>query len=398
MSRIIIAVDMDAFFPSVEARDNPKLQGAPLVIGALPGERGVVASCSYEARKYGVRSAMPISEAFRRCPGAVYMRPDFKKYEQASKQVHRIWQQYSPQIEYVALDEAYLDITSSATLFGGAWAIGNRIRQEVADIARLSCSVGIGYSMMSAKLASEENKPGGLFEIPSPAALKALIANRSARVMYGIGPRTATKLESIGVVAVQDILEKQDSVIALLGSYGKTIVDLASGIDNRVVAGRDSALSLGKETTFQKDITDFSVLKDSLRVFSRELAFQLHEKGLYCRSVTIKITYGTMRKITRSKRGEATNSASYIYKQAESLLDHVNQEPVRLVGLSLGSLSDFAAKQMSFFEMDSSQQLEKAENAMFKIQQKHGMDILKTGSELAAEQQLRLRSTEGEGR
>ena len=183
MGNTIIHVDMDAFYAAVEARDNPELQGKPLIIGALPGERGVVSTCSYEARKYGVRSAMPISEAHRLCPNGIYMRPNFHKYEEASGQVHEIWGKYTDLVEYISLDEGFLDVTASMNLFGGAAKIGHEIKEKVKERTGLTCSVGVGYSMMSAKLASEEKKPDGFFEILTPEALKNLILDRNVRII-----------------------------------------------------------------------------------------------------------------------------------------------------------------------------------------------------------------------
>ena len=160
MDKTIIHVDMDAFYAAVEVRDNPELSGKPLIIGALPGERGVVSTCSYEARKFGVRSAMPISEAHRLCLDGIYLRPNFHKYEQASEQVHEIWSDYTDLVEYISLDEGFLDVTCSMKVFGGAAKIGHEIKRRVNEQTGLTCSVGIGYSLMSAKLASEEKKPG----------------------------------------------------------------------------------------------------------------------------------------------------------------------------------------------------------------------------------------------
>jgi len=191
----IIHIDMDAFFAAVEIRDNPELAGKPLIIGALPSERGVVATCSYEARKFGVRSAMSIKEAYRCCPDGIYMHPNGHKYYEASKQIHKIWADYTDICEHVSLDEGFLDVTGSAHLFGGANAIGYEIKRRTKEEIGLTCSVGVGYSMMSAKLASEEKKPDGFFEIPTPEFLKNLIIDRNVRVIYGIGAKTAEELK-----------------------------------------------------------------------------------------------------------------------------------------------------------------------------------------------------------
>ena len=178
MEKIILHVDMDAFYAAVEARDNPELRGKPLIIGALPSERGVVSTCSYEARKFGVHSAMSIKDAYRLCPHGIYMHPNPRKYEEASNRIHEIWRTYTDMIQYISLDEGFLDITGSAALFGGTKNIGLAIKARTKTETGLTCSVGIGYSLMSAKLASEEKKPDGFFEIPDAKALKALIIDR----------------------------------------------------------------------------------------------------------------------------------------------------------------------------------------------------------------------------
>lgn len=176
MNQIIIHVDMDAFYASVEMRDHPSLRGKPLIIGSMPNERGVVATCSYEARKYGIHSAMNIKEAYRRCPNGIYMRPDFDKYKAVSAQLHEIWNTYADASEYIALDEAYLDVTGKAKNFDGAREIAHTIKRRTHDELGLSCSVGVAYSKTAAKTASEEKKPDGYFEIPDEKAFMDLIA------------------------------------------------------------------------------------------------------------------------------------------------------------------------------------------------------------------------------
>ncbi len=387
-SRSIIHVDMDAFFAAVEIRDNPELRGKPLIIGALPSERGVVSTCSYEARVYGVRSAMSIKDAYRLCPHGVYMHPNGHKYVKASKQIGEIWSKYTDIIEQVSLDEGFLDVTASAHLFGGARAIGHEIKKRTLEVTGLTCSVGIGYSLMSAKLASEEKKPDGFYEILSPEALKALIINRPVRIIYGIGPQTAAALESIGIRAVKDIYDDKPSVTRLLGNQGKHIIDLAEGIDNRRVGEESKSQSIGKEHTFQRDITDFNYLKDVLRLIARELSFQIRQKGLCCRTITLKVTYKDMRKITRSQSGELVYRADDIYKTAASLLDKVEKRPIRLVGISLGNISEYKGKPASLFEPLEDDSAYALDAVMMDLQLRYGADIVKSAGELSAEQRL----------
>jgi len=380
---------MDAFYAAVEVRDNPDLAGKPLIIGALPHERGVVSTCSYEARKYGVRSAMSIKEAYRRCPNGIYMHPNPEKYKRASDRIHEIWSDYTDLVEYISLDEGYLDVTGTANSFGGAKNIGHEIKSRVKNETGLSCSVGIGYSMMSAKLASEEKKPDGFFEIPTPEALKSLIIDRNVRIIYGIGQKTAEILQKAGIRTVRDIYENRQRVISLLGNHGLKILELADGRDDREVTPYAEVKSIGKEHTFQQDITDFGYLKDALLLIAGELSFDIRLKGIYCRTITLKITYGNMRAITRSKSGDATNRADEIYHTAGEMLDKIEKRPVRLVGISLSGFTKSAPRQISFEDIGSDDRKGKLENMKFELQRKYGGNIVKTGSELEAEKRFK---------
>ena len=381
----IVHVDMDAFYAAVEVRDNPDLAGKPLIIGALPHERGVVSTCSYEARKFGVRSAMSIKEAYRRLPDGIYMHPNMSKYAAVSEQVHKIWADYTDICEYVSLDEGFLDVTGSAHAFGGAAGVAHEIKRRTKELLNLTCSVGIGYSMMSAKLASEEDKPDGFFEILTPADLRKLIIDRSVRIIYGVGPKTAERLQRMGVSTVRHIYENKEGVIAALGNQGKQIVELAEGIDRRKVTPRTETHSIGTEETFQQDISDFAYLKDVLRVMAQKLSFDVRSKDLYPRTITLKVTYANMQSITRAKSGGDAEKSAYIYETAAALLDGVEKRPIRLVGITLGNFEDTLSKQVSLFE---SEQKRKIDDVTMKLQLKYGQGIVKTASVLQAEQRL----------
>ena len=205
MEQIIIHVDMDAFYASVEMRDDPTLRGKPLIIGSLPHERGVVATCSYEARKFGVHSAMNIKEAYRLCPNGVYMHPNFEKYRAVSQQLHAIWDSYATASETIALDEAYLDVTERAGDFEGARRIAHEIKRRTREELHLTCSVGVAYSKTAAKTASEEKKPDGYYEIPSASDFVRLIQDRDVRVLASVGQKTAEKLHRAGIHTVRDV-------------------------------------------------------------------------------------------------------------------------------------------------------------------------------------------------
>ena len=226
---------MDAFYASVEARDNPGLRGKPLIIGSMPYERGVVSTCSYEARKYGVRSAMNIKEAYRLCPDGIYMHPNFDKYKAVSERLHEIWGSYATVSETIALDEAFLDVTETAGTFERAREMAKEIKSRTRSELGLSCSVGLAYSKSAAKTASEEKKPDGYFEILTPKDFTDLLIDRDVRALFTVGARTAEKLHGAGIDTVRDLLGREDDVVALLGRQGRMLVQLARGIDDRKV-------------------------------------------------------------------------------------------------------------------------------------------------------------------
>ena len=385
---------MDAFFAAVEVRDNPELKGKPLIIGALPHERGVVATCSYEARVYGVRSAMSIKEAYRRCPHGVYMHPNGHKYVKTSELIRKIWLTYTDIAEFVSIDEAFLDVTGSAHHFGGAKKIAYEIKERIKSELGLTCSVGIGYSMMSAKLASEEKKPDGFFEILDADALKNLIIDRNVRIIYGVGPKTAEALQLRGIKTVRDLLENKVTVFEVLGNHGQHFIDLAEGKDDRNVTPyyEGEAKSVSRETTFQEDIKDFDYLKDALRLLAKELSLSLRFDGIFARTVTLKVKYANMKLITRSKSGEAINRVNDIYKIAASMLDTVEKRPIRLVGIGLSGFDESELMQLSIDEKGNLRNNEKEENLdkiTLELQRRFGGDIIKSGNEIIAEKRFR---------
>ncbi len=343
MDQIILHVDMDAFYASVEIRDDPSLRGKPLIIGSLPTERGVVATCSYEARKFGVHSGMSIKDAYRLCPGGTYMHPNFEKYRAVSHQLHEIWNEYATAAEYIALDEAYLDVTETAGSFERARAFAHRIKERTRDEVGLSCSVGVAYSKTAAKTASEEKKPDGYFEILAAEDYVNLIIDRDVRVLYTVGAKTAERLHQAGIRTVRDIRENREAVISLLGKQGQWVTDLAFGIDDRRVTPYrvQDAKSISRELTFQADVNSFAFLKQVLLLLAIAVEARAKRYGLHGRGVSLKLTYANMKSITRSKAFDRTvDDAVTIYREASELLDQVPQQPVRLVGVGIYHLSE----------------------------------------------------------
>lgn len=353
MDQIILHVDMDAFYASVEIRDDPTLRGKPLIIGALPTERGVVATCSYEARRFGVHSGMNIKDAYRLCPKGVYKHPDFDKYRAVSQQLHEIWNAYASAAETVALDEAYLDVTERAGDWEGAREIARTIKRRTREELGLTCSVGLAYSKTAAKTASEEKKPDGYFEIPTAEAFVELILDRDVTVLYTVGEKTAQKLRAAGILTVRDVRQRQEEVIRLLGKQGRWITQIAFGVDERrVVPYRpEDAKSIGREITFQEDVDDPVFLKEVLFLLALSVENRAQRVGLYGKGVALKLTYANMRTISRSRTVSACDSAVVIYQEAEKLLDQVERRPVRLVGVSLYNLSGEEGRQISFEDL-----------------------------------------------
>jgi len=394
MKKIIIHVDMDAFYAAVEVRDNPELKGKPLIIGALPHERGVVSTCSYEARKYGVRSAMSIKEAYRRCPHGIYMHPNGDKYAAASEVFRKIWLSYTDLLDYVSLDEGFLDVTGSAHLFGGPDEIGRQIKERTKTETGLTCSVGIGYSMMSAKLASEEKKPDGFFKIPDAEFLTNLIIDRNVRIIYGIGPKTAEALTGRGINTVRQMLENKQRVIEALGNHGQHFIDLAEGIDDRNVTPyyEGESKSVSREWTFQHDITDFEYLKDALRLLAKELSLNIRFDGTYARTVMLKVKYSNMKLITRSKSGAVVNQAKDIYDIAAALLDTIDRRKIRLIGIGLSGFEESEYQQLTLDDLGTSKDIVKndtLDKTLLELQRKYGGDIIKSGNEIIAEKRFK---------
>lgn len=388
---------MDAFFASVESRDHPELAGKPLIIGALPQERGVVSTCSYEARKYGVRSAMNIKEAYRRCPQGIYMHPDIRKYREVSAQLHEIWGTYTDVMEYISLDEGYLDVTGSIRLFGSARNIGQMIRERTRKEVGLTCSVGIGYSKATAKFASEEKKPDGFFEIPDQEFFRELIKKRKIEVLLGVGNRSSEKLHEMHIYTVQDLLENQKRVEEVFGRRGRQIVEIAQGIDEREVVPyyESEAKSISREHTFQQDSSDLEYLKSYLRIFAKELSLKLRSRGCYCQTVTLKITYASMKGITRSQTVEPTNSTETIYHTAAGLLEKIPVQPIRLIGIGTGNFTESKTEQISLWnlkDVEKENKKEELNQKLFGLQKKYGSGIIKTAAELEAEIKIRMKA------
>ncbi|MBQ4381529.1 MAG: DNA polymerase IV [Oscillospiraceae bacterium] len=371
---------MDAFYASVEERDDPSLRGRPLIIGSLPQERGVVATANYEARKYGVRSGMNIKDAYRLCPQGIYMHPSFEKYRAVSDALHEIWNSYASASETIALDEAYLDVTETAGSWERAREFARAIKERTRREQGLTCSVGLAYSKTAAKTASEEKKPDGYFEIPTAEDFVSLIRDRDVRVLYTVGEMTAEKLHSAGIMTVRDLESRADLVERLLGKQGRWLVMLSRGIDDRPVTPYrpEEAKSISREVTFQADVEDFGLLRDVLLLLALCVEHRAERVGLLGSGVALKITYADMKGITRQRVTAPLSSALGIYKEAASLLDGVARRPVRLIGAGIYNLDPGLERQLTFEDISPEAAAEsraELDSLLAGLGQRYGLDF-----------------------
>jgi DNA polymerase IV len=349
--RTVLHVDMDAFYASVEQRDRPELAGRPVVVGAAPGGRGVVTAASYDARRFGVRSAMPIGRAVRLCPHAVYLPVDHEKYAQVSSQVMGILADFTPLLEPVSIDEAFLDVTSSRRLFGDGRAIAKRIKDRIRGELCLTASVGVAANKFVAKVASDLDKPDGLVVVPAGCEADFLAPLPVGR-LWGVGRTTEGALEGLGIRTIGQLARMPDETLRRrLGTSGLTLRVLALGHDERPVKPWEASKSMGAEETFETDQRDVACLEATLRRQAERVARGLRDEAHLGRCVTLKIRFSDFTTFTRRHTTEPTQDGLRIYLEARRLLGRVKLErPVRLVGVSVSGLSPAGAGQLPLFD------------------------------------------------
>lgn len=331
----ILHVDMDAFYASVEVLDDPSLRGKPLIVGGTDG-RAVVSSASYEARRFGVRSAMPVGQALRLCPAATVVAPHFDRYVELSRHVMRIFSDVTPLVEPLSIDEAFLDVRGVRRLWGGPGEIARMLRQRVHEETGLTCSVGVAATKHVAKMASTISKPDGLL-IVAGADTAAFLAPRSVRALWGVGPKSAEALESRGIRTIADVLDTPRSVLdrALGPAMGDRVWHLARGLDAREVSTERVEKSVGHEETFHDDIDDAGVLRSELRRLADRVGARLRANSWEARTVAIKVRLADFTTLSRSQTlPEATAVGQRIGEAALELFDALERtQPVRLVGV-----------------------------------------------------------------
>lgn len=338
--RKIIHVDMDAFFASVEQRDNPELKGKPVAVGGAGG-RGVVAAASYEARKFGVRSAMPSVTAQRLCPDLVFVRPRFDAYKEASRQIRRVFEHYTPVIEPLSLDEAYLDVTDDRLGIGSATRIAELIRQEIRAKTRLTASAGVSYNKFLAKLASDQNKPDGLCVI-RPGEGAQFVAGLPIRRFHGVGPKAEEKMQRLGIATGADLAAKDIAFLRQhFGSMADYLFRAARGIDLRPVAAHRIRKSVGGERTFSEDIGSGSALRETLETIIDIVWERIEGSQARGRTVTLKLKFTDFQIMTRAtSQPEYVGGKDEFGRLARALLEAELplRGPIRLMGLTLSGL------------------------------------------------------------
>lgn len=364
----MLHADMDAFYASIEQRDRPELRGLPVIVGGSGG-RAVVSAASYEARKYGVRSAMPGFEAKRLCPQGVFLAPDMERYAAVSAEVHRVFEQFTPEVEPLALDEAFLDVTGSLGLFGDAQSLGRELKRRVHEATALVVSVGVASNKLVAKIACRLGKPDGL-RVVAPGTEAETLAPLPVRYLWGVGPVLGDKLAALGIRTIGELARAEPSRVArAAGDRAALTIELARGIDQRPVEADRAPKSIGEESTFARDVSDSATVREAIVVHAEEVARRLRGAGYLGGTVTLKMKLGQARPpragsgratedrepdyplLTRQRRlPDPTADGQLIARVATELWDEARlSAAVRLIGVSVSSLTPQSSEQLELF-------------------------------------------------
>lgn len=393
MRRWIMHVDMDAFFASIEQLDHPEYKGHPVIVGGL-SSRGVVATCSYEARKFGVYSAMPISRAKKLCPEGIYVYPRMDRYKEVSHQIFSIMKEFTPHIEPLSIDEAFLEVSGMSTMYSGPKALGRAIKDRVFEETGLIISAGLAPNKFLAKLASDLDKPDGLVVIPYGRE-KEILAPLPIKRIWGVGPRTEKILKTGGFHLMRHIqaLPDESSLIPLVGNQARRIWELANGIDDRPVETDRKIQSIGAEETYEEDLTDGSAIELEFRYFANRLSKRLRKRNLLGHTVSIKVRYDDFTTVSRQKRLDTPSDHEHVFFETALLLwNKLMQDktsgltfmdppgPIRLLGLTVSGLDEEVPMQDSLFESPKNETENKLAGVLDSLESKFGETAVMSGA------------------
>ena len=400
MRRWIMHVDMDAFFASVEQLDHPEYKGHPVIVGGL-SSRGVVATASYEARKFGVHSAMPISRAKKLCPQGIFVYPNMARYKEISHVIHKVMEEFTPLIEPLSLDEAFLDVTGITHKFTGPKALGRAIKDRVFAETGLIISAGLAPNKFLAKLASDLDKPDGLVVIPYGKECESL-ANLPIKRIWGVGPSTERRLKHGGFLLIKDIqaLLDEKPLVPYVGNQARRIWELARGIDERPVEPDRQIQSVGNEETYESDVEDPTVIDLELHYFANRVAKRLRKYGLMGNTVSIKVRYNDFKTISRQKRLDSTTDQERIiydtsvllwnklmrertgipFVQAHTSILDMPIKPIRLLGVTVSGLSTEGIVQEDLFSIEADEKEEKLSTVLDSLASKFGENAIMSGA------------------
>ena len=380
----IMHIDLDAFFVSVEQVLNPVLKGKPVVVGGKPDRRGVVAAASYEARSFGLHSGMPLKTASRLCPQAIFIEGSFHKYREASRKFMAILADFSPFLESMGLDEAFLDVTGFESIHGSITQMAANIRQRVKDELGICASVGIANCKVVAKIASDFSKPDGLLEVPQGTE-RSFLKPLPVAKLPGIGKKSEGVLRNLGINTIGQLAALPSGVLkSRFGTYGAILHNHANGIDDRAVELRGEAKSMSRETTFGRDTRDSSVLKATLRYLAEKVGSSLRQQDKQAKCVTLKLRYTDFTTTTRQQTlNQTCDTDQSIFDTGYQLLQKelsVEKQAVRLIGIGVSNLVEIG-RQLNMLD-SSPQRLERLNSAIDNIRKKYGFTAIQTGQTL----------------
>ncbi len=386
---MILHVDMDAYYASVEERDRPELAGKPVIVGGSAEKRGVVSACNYIARRYGVHSAMPTATARRLCPQAVFLPGRIGHYADVSRRIRDVFERFTPLVEPLSLDEAFLDVAGSEGLFGPAVAIGRQIKEAIRGELRLVASVGVAPNKFLAKIASDLEKPDG-FVVVEPDRVRAFLDPLPIERLWGVGKQGSKVFEKLGIRTIAQLRGwSSESLKARLGSSGEHLWRLAHGVDDRPVVPEREAKSISHETTFERDISDTNILRAWLMDLTEQVGCRLRRHGLRGRTVHLKVRFADFSLSTRSQTlPEPSDVTHELWQTAEALLRRRLQpgcQPVRLLGMGVSGLDDTGLAQGLLFDQEEHRKQSRVDAVADQLKARFGAGALRRGSSLKRE-------------